>query len=72
MFQIFTIIEFILAILLIIVVIVQNKSVNLNLTSMSGGMGTITKRGPEKVLHNTTIVFGILFIVNSTILFILA
>jgi len=47
--------EVILSILLIAVVLIQNKNVSLNLSTMSGGMGTVTKRGPEKILHNATI-----------------
>lgn len=63
--------EIIIAVLLIAIVLIQNKNVSLNLSSMSGGMGAITKRGPEKVLHNATIVLGVLFVVNSLLLFVL-
>ena len=66
------IVEVVLAILLIAVVLIQNKNVTLNLTSMSGGMGPVTKRGPEKVLHNATIILGSLFVLNSLTLFILS
>jgi protein translocase SecG subunit len=34
-------------------------------------MGEVTKRGTEKVLHNTTIVLGVLFVVNSVVLFLI-
>ena len=64
-------IEIILAILVIFVVLIQNKNVFLNLSSMSGGMAEITKRGPEKVLHNATILIGSLFIINSAALFLI-
>ena len=64
--------EIVLAIMLIAVILIQNKNVSLNLSSMSGGMGTITKRGPEKVLQNATIVLGGLFILNSLLLFVLS
>lgn len=64
--------EVVLAILLIAVVLIQNKNVSLNLASMSGGMGPITKRWPEKVLHNATILLGALFILNSLALFVLS
>jgi protein translocase SecG subunit len=64
--------ELVLALLLIAVILIQNKNVSLNLSSMSGGMGTITKRGPEKVLQNATIVLGGLFILNSLLLFVLS
>lgn len=64
--------EVILAIMLIAVILIQNKNVSLNLSSMSGGMGAVTKRGPEKVLHNITIALGGLFILNSLLLFVMS
>lgn len=64
-------IQIVVCILLIIVVLLQNKNVSLNLTSMGGWMGEVTKRGTEKVLHNTTIVLGVLFVVNSVVLFLI-
>lgn len=64
--------EIALAIAIIFVVLIQNKNVTLNLSSMSGGMGTVTKRGPEKVLHNATIILGAVFIINSLFLFIMS
>ena len=64
--------EIAIAIAIIFVVLVQNKNVSLNLSSMSGGMGSVTKRGPEKVLHNVTIVLGAVFILNSLLLFVMS
>ncbi len=64
--------EIAIAIAIIFVVLVQNKNVTLNLSSMSGGMGSVTKRGPEKVLHNATIVLGAVFILNSLLLFVMS
>lgn len=64
--------EVILAIMLIAVILIQNKNVSLNLSSMSWGMGAVTKRGPEKVLHNITIALGGLFILNSLLLFVMS
>lgn len=55
MIEILQITQVLISVALIGVVLIQNKNVSLNLSSMSGGMGTITKRGPEKVLHNVTI-----------------
>jgi len=72
MLQVLQVIEIILAILLIAIVLIQNKNVSLNLSTMSGGMWAITKRGPEKILHNGTIFIGGLFILNSLALFILS
>ena len=61
--------QIIISILLIFIILVQTKNVSLNLTSMSSGMWTITKRWPEKILHNTTIILWTIFIVNSLALF---
>ncbi|MDP2090684.1 MAG: preprotein translocase subunit SecG [Candidatus Gracilibacteria bacterium] len=62
--------EIVVCALLIFFILVQNKNVSLNLSSMSGGMGEVTKRGPEKVLHNATIILGILFILISVVLYV--
>lgn len=62
--------EIILAVLLVLAVLMQNKEVALNLSSMSGGANATEKRGPEKFLHIATIVLWTLFVVNSIILFI--
>lgn len=64
--------EIFVSILLIFVILVQNKNVSLNLSSMSWGMWEVTKRWPEKVLHNTTIFLWVLFILISTTLYILS
>nr|MDD3719709.1 preprotein translocase subunit SecG [Candidatus Gracilibacteria bacterium] len=63
--------EVIVSVLLILTVLIQNKSVSLNLTNMSGGMAQIKKRGPEKVLHIATIVLGIIFILTAIALFVI-
>ena len=64
-------IEIILAVLITIVILLQNKNVSLNLSSMSGENWEISKRGPEKILHNTTVILAIAFIANSIILFVI-
>lgn len=69
MLEILKISEVIISVLLIIVVLIQNKNVTLNLTSMWGGMWEVTKRWAEKVLHNATIILWTLFILNSLALF---
>lgn len=71
MLEILKITEVIFAILLIAVILIQNKNVTLNLASMWGWMGAVTKRGPEKVLHITTIIIAILFTANSLAFFVL-
>ena len=65
-------IEIIISILLIFMILIQSKNVSLNLSSMSSWwMWTVTKRWPEKILHNTTIILWTVFIVNSLALFLL-
>jgi len=64
--------EIIISILLIFVILIQNKNVSLNLASMSWWMWAVTKRWPEKIIHNTTIVLWTLFVLNSLLLFLLS
>ncbi len=71
MYSIILNVQIVVSVFLIIVVLLQNKNVSLNLTSMWGWMWEVTKRGTEKVLHNTTLVLGTLFVVNAVALFIL-
>ncbi|MDQ7010079.1 MAG: preprotein translocase subunit SecG [Candidatus Gracilibacteria bacterium] len=72
MIEYLTIAEVVIGALLIIVILIQNKNVSLNLTSMGGGMGEVTKRGAEKVLHNTTVILGSFFITISILLFVVS
>jgi len=65
------ILEIIISVLLIFFVLIQNKNLSLNLSSMSWGMWEVTKRGPEKVLQNITIVLWTLFIIVSISLYLL-
>lgn len=69
--EILKITELIFAFLLVAVILLQNKNVSLNLTSMWWGMWPVTKRWPEKVFHNATIIFGALFTLNSLALFVI-
>ncbi len=71
MLEFLKILEIILSVLLILIILIQNKNVTLNLSSMWGWMWSVTKRWPEKVLQNTTIVLGICFSVNSLMFFLL-
>jgi protein translocase SecG subunit len=68
MLEILKISEIIICVLLILIVLIQNKNVSLNLSSMAWWMAAIQKRWPEKVLQNTTIVLWTLFVVNSILL----
>ncbi len=63
--------EAVISILLIFVILIQNKNAGLNLSTMSSAAWAITKRWPEKVLHYTTVILWSLFVANSLILFIL-
>lgn len=67
--NILTISQIILSVLLIVVILIQNKNVSLNLTSMWGWMWEVTKRWPEKVLQNLTIILWVLFVVNALAFF---
>ncbi len=64
--------EIIVCVLFIAIVLMQKAKVSLNLSTMSSSMWAITKRGPEKVLHNTAIVLWVLFILNSLALVLLS
>ena len=57
--------QIVVSILLMLVILVQNKGSGLGATF--GGSGTIvtTKRGAEKVVHRITIVLAILFVLTS-------
>ena len=72
MYEFIKILEIILSILLIAVVLIQNKNVSLNLSTMGWGMGEVSKRGPEKILHNATIILGVAFVLNSIALFLIS
>lgn len=61
--------QIIISILLILVILLQNKNITLNISNMWWGMWPITKRWPEKVLHIATIIFWTLFIVNALLFF---
>jgi protein translocase SecG subunit len=71
MLDIFKFSEIIISMLLIFIVLVQNKNVTLNLSDMSWWMWEVTKRWPEKVMQNATIVLGVLFILNSLALYLM-
>ena len=62
--------EVVISVFLILIILIQNKNVSLNLTSMSWWMWSVTKRWPEKILHNLTIILWVLFLLNSVLLFI--
>lgn len=65
--NILTIIQLILGVLLIIVVLLQQKGSGLG--AAFGGSGTVhtTRRGVDRILHQITIVVSILFFLLATI-----
>ena len=72
MAQYLTMAEVIIWVLLIAVILIQNKNVSLNLTSMGWWMGEVTRRWSDKVLHNTTVLLWTLFIGISVLLFVVS
>jgi len=69
--QYLTYLQVVISILLSIVILMQTPASTLNLSTMWNGMQGVTKkRWAEKFLFNATIILSVLFIANSTILFI--
>ena len=63
--NIFAIIQIVLALLLIIVTILQQRGSNAGMAFGGGGESFRSKRGLEKFLFYATIVLAILFAANS-------
>ncbi len=68
MAQIIKIIQIVLAVLLTFLVMIQSSKGGLS-SMVSTGAAYHSKRGLEKVIFFSTIIFGILFSVNSLLLF---
>ena len=66
-YQILNIIQFVLAVLLMVVVLMQQKGTGLS--GVFGGSSNIysTKRGVDKLLHYGTIVISVLFFALSIV-----
>jgi protein translocase SecG subunit len=60
-------VQVVLAILLSVAVLTQNRGSGLSATFGGGGGFHASKRGAEKFLFNATIVLGILFVLNSIV-----
>ena len=60
--QILNLVDILVMVVLVILIAVQNKSSGLSTVFGGGGGITQTRRGFEKWLFYTTIVFGILFV----------
>lgn len=55
----------VVAVLLILAIMVQQRSSGLSATFGGSGPIQVKKRGAEKVLFNATIVLGVLFVLSS-------
>jgi preprotein translocase subunit SecG len=65
MIQILTILQLILSVLLIIAILLQQKGAGLGAGFGSTGGIQSTRRGPEKMVFNATIIFSILLFTIS-------
>ncbi|EKE27191.1 MAG: hypothetical protein ACD_4C00008G0003 [uncultured bacterium (gcode 4)] len=72
MIEILKITQIILSLFLIFVILIQPKKSSLSLTSFWNEWWKFEKRWSEKVLHNTTIILTVLFIVNALLYFFMA
>lgn len=59
------VLQVIIAVLLSLVILTQQRGAGLSATFGGSGGFYTSKRGAEKFLHNATIVLGILFVINS-------
>jgi len=62
---IFLSLQLVISVLLIVVILLQQKGSGLSATFGGSGGFHASKRGAEKVLHYATIIFATLFILNS-------
>ncbi len=57
--------QILITVLLIIVILTQNRSSGLSATFGGGAPISTTKRGAEKVVFNATIILAVLFVLSS-------
>lgn len=55
----------IISILLVLIILMQNKDAGLSATFGGGESFQATKRGPEKVIFRITVILAVLFLVNA-------
>lgn len=72
MLWILKIIELIASVLLVFLILVQQKSTWLSLTTFSESFWKFERRWPEKVLHMATIFVWAIFIFNTFLYFLMA
>ena len=59
--------QFVVSVLLIVAILVQNRSSGLSSTFGGGGTIHVKKRGAEKVLFQATIILATLFVLSSLV-----
>lgn len=57
--------QLVISVLLILSIVIQARSAGLTSGQTSSASFQTARRGPEKVIFNASIVFAILFVVNS-------
>ncbi|EKD66829.1 MAG: hypothetical protein ACD_49C00009G0054 [uncultured bacterium (gcode 4)] len=73
MLEILKITQIVISLLLAFIILIQPKKSSLSLTTFwSESAGKYEKRWPEKILHNATIIFWVLFVINALLFFFLA
>jgi len=60
--------ELVLAIVLMTLILIQNKDGGLSAMMGGGGSFEATRRGPEKVIFTLTIIVAVLFVVNALLI----
>lgn len=63
--NIFTVIQVIVSVLLVIVIVLQRRGTEAGIAFGGGGESFRSKRGLEKFLYYATIVLGVIFAANS-------
>ena len=66
--KIILIIQVIVSILLIILILVQNKDGGLSAVFGGGESFQSVKRGPEKVIYYATVILAVLFMLNALVI----
>jgi len=72
MLWVLKIIEIIASVILVILILLQQKSSGLSLTTFSENFWKFERRWPEKVLYNATILVWVIFVLNTFVYFLLS
>ena len=68
MHTVLLIVELVVAVLLSILILMQNKDGGLSAVMGGGESFQTTKRGPEKVIHYATILLAAVFMINAVLI----